>query len=99
MTQMTEQEVQEALPINCWVFCIHAYQCTPFINPVACTRIELKNDVKQAIKQAGYVLLAEDQSFPEFLTLRGITASELVDAVRESYQKAGFRRIRRGKGL
>ena len=46
------------------------------------------------IKEAGYVQLAEDQTFPAFITPGGIGWDQLLQAMRDADYRAGFRRVK-----
>ena len=98
---MTEQEKQ-ARPINCEALCAKFYQCTPFVNPVFCGRIELKEDIKDAIRIANYVRLADDQSLPVLRASPYPKPEHWDDVALENYisrqtqqdmQDAGFRKV------
>ena len=44
-------------------------------------------------KEAGFVLLAEDQSFPAFISLGGISEMELITVMRQADWDAGWRKV------
>lgn len=67
-TDKDRERIAEA--IKCKELCIHYSQCKPFTNPVGCNRIELRQNVVDAIEQAGY-------------TSRPEPARELVERVAE----------------
>ena len=44
-------------------------------------------------KLAGFVQLAEDQTFPAFISLGGISEMELITVMRQADWKAGWRKV------
>jgi len=88
---MEELGEKVAQPIRCDVLCIHYTECYPYVNPVGCTRLELWDDIKQSIKQAGYVKLSDDQSLPHIPYI-GL-AREKYNEAQQDMLKSGFRRV------
>jgi len=43
-----------AKQIRCEPLCIHSSECYPFVSPVACTKFELWEDIKDSIEHLGY---------------------------------------------
>jgi hypothetical protein len=86
-----EGKLVEILCLLCLPY-ICAYWELPYKERIE--KCKALRDSLNGINQAGYVQLSDDQSFPEFLTLRGITNPELVDATRESMVKGYFRKVK-----
>jgi len=42
---------KEAKPISCHGLCVHYWTCHPWVNPVLCTKIELRRDIKQFVDE------------------------------------------------
>jgi len=49
-------------PIACEKVCSHYVECIPYTEPVACTKIELWDDVAESVEHAGYFKLPSPDS-------------------------------------
>ena len=66
----TELREKKAEPIPCRNVCLHYRKCKPFVNPVLCTKLELKPNI----------LALFDQYVGEIRTPRTDLENELADA-------------------
>ena len=58
---MSEVVEKLAKPIACEKVCVHYSECVPFVNPVVCSTIELRDDIAESVKHAGYLPVQEVQ--------------------------------------
>jgi|GEM_PF-6542848 len=62
---------KEAKPISCHGFCVHYWTCNLWVNPVLCTKIQLRRDIKQFVDEKAKQVRTETlQELDDYLMRR-----------------------------